>query len=56
MRDNVDIIQNGNIIQVERIVDRVVEVPVQDSRTKHLVTTLCTTFKRMVEKYPQLKK
>lgn len=35
--------------------EKVVEVPVQDARTKHLVHLLAVQLKKYVEKYPKLR-
>ena len=35
--------------------DRVVEVPVSDSRTKHLIHLLAVQMKKYFQKYPKLR-
>lgn len=35
--------------------DRVVEVPVSDARTKHLIHMLAVQMKKFFEKYPKLR-
>lgn len=35
--------------------EKVIEVPVQDSRTKHLIHSLATQLKKYVDKYPKLR-
>lgn len=45
---------NG-IVNLTDYRDRVVEVPVQDARTKHLIHMLAVQMKKYFEKYPKLK-
>jgi hypothetical protein len=40
---------------LEKVVDRTIEVPVQDTKTKSLIYTLATEMKRLTSKYPQLR-
>ena len=47
-------IVNG-VVQMTDYRDRVVEVPVQDSRTKHLIHMLAVQMKKYFDKYPKLK-
>ena len=35
--------------------EKVVEVPIQDARTKHLIHMLAVQMKKYFEKYPKLK-
>ena len=35
--------------------DKVVEVPIQDARTKHLIHMLATQMKKNFDKYPKLR-
>ncbi len=44
----------NNVLQVEKNVDKIVEVPVQDTKTKNLIRKLATEMKRITTKYPQL--
>ncbi len=44
----------GEIQTVEVHSEKVIEVPVQDSRTKHLIHMLATNLKRLSGKYPKL--
>jgi hypothetical protein len=44
----------GDVIQIEKRVERTVEVPVQDSRTKHLIHLLASNYKKLFTKYPKL--
>ena len=44
----------GDILNIETISERTIEVPVQDARTKHLLNLLATNLKRITLKYPKL--
>ena len=44
----------GDIVHLERFSERTVEVPVQDSRTKHLIHLLAVQMKKFCSKYPKL--
>lgn len=45
----------NSIIQLEKVVDRTIEVPVQDVRTKKLIHTLFTQLRKLSDKFPQLR-
>jgi hypothetical protein len=45
---------NG-IAQITDYRDKVVEVPIQDARTKHLIHIFALQLKKFVEKYPKLR-
>ena len=45
---------SGDIVNIERFSEKVVEVPVQDARTKQLIHLLAVQMKRFTEKYPKL--
>ena len=45
---------NG-IVNIIEYKDRVVEIPVSDARTKHLIHILAVQIKKLFEKYPKLK-
>lgn len=45
---------NG-LVNVVDFKDRVVEVPVSDARTKHLIHMLAVQMKKFFEKYPKLR-
>lgn len=45
---------NG-VVNVVSFKDRVVEVPVSDSRTKHLIHMLAVQMKKYFDKYPKLR-
>lgn len=45
---------NG-LVNVVDYKDRVVEVPVSDARTKHLIHMLAVQMKKFFEKYPKLR-
>eukprot|EP00178_Gracilaria_changii_P019300 TRINITY_DN5600_c0_g2_i1.p1 TRINITY_DN5600_c0_g2~~TRINITY_DN5600_c0_g2_i1.p1 ORF type:complete len:103 (-),score=12.53 TRINITY_DN5600_c0_g2_i1:113-394(-) len=45
---------NG-VVNVIDFKDRVVEVPVSDARTKHLIHMFATQMKAFFEKYPKLR-
>lgn len=45
---------NG-VVNVVDFKDRVVEVPVSDARTKHLIHMLAVQMKKYFEKYPKLR-
>lgn len=44
----------GDVIQVEKTVEKTVQVPVQDARTKHLIHLLASNYKKLFTKYPKL--
>lgn len=44
----------GDVLNIETISERTVEVPVQDARTKHLLHLLASELKRITQKYPKL--
>jgi len=46
---------NGGIMNITDYKDRLVEVPVSDSRTKHLIHMLAVQMKKYFEKYPKLR-
>jgi hypothetical protein len=52
---NVNLSVIDRVLQVENVVDRVIEVPVQDVRTKSLINRLASDLKRLTAKYPQLR-
>ena len=45
----------GGILNLGLQGERVVEVPVSDARTKHLIHMLAVQMKKFVEKYPKLR-
>lgn len=54
---NAEGIQISNINGLAHIIEnqeRVIEVPIQDSRTKHLIHMLASQMKRFIDKYPKL--
>lgn len=44
----------GDVVQVEKMVEKTVEVPVQDARTKGLIHLLANNYKTLFTKYPKL--
>jgi hypothetical protein len=46
---------SGGVMQIEKEVKVTTEVPVQDSRTKYLISALASHVRRINEKYPKLK-
>ena len=44
----------GDIVHLERFSEKVVEVPVQDARTKQLIHLLAVQMKKFTSKYPKL--
>ena len=52
---NLDVSIVNGIVNLTDYRDRVVEVPVQDARTKHLIHMLAIQMKKFVEKYPKLR-
>jgi hypothetical protein len=42
------------VIEVEKIISKTVEVPVQDARTKTLIHLLASEMKKIYTKYPKL--
>jgi hypothetical protein len=53
-RANVNVYNVNGIETVEVFSEKTVQVPVQDSRTKHLVHLLATNLKNLSAKYPKL--
>lgn len=53
--EGLEIVPLNGIATITQYNDRVVEVPVQDARTKHLVHLLAVQLKRFVDKYPKLR-
>jgi len=53
--ERVDTINVSGVVQVERYTEKTIEVPVQDSRTKHLIHLLASHMKKWFEKYPKLR-
>lgn len=47
-------VANGVVTIVETR-DKVIEVPIQDSRTKHLIHMLAVQMKKNFDKYPKLR-
>lgn len=45
----------GGIMNITDYKDRLVEVPVSDARTKHLIHMLAVQMKKFFEKYPKLR-
>jgi len=53
--DKLEVSVVNGIAQIGSFSERVVEIPVQDARTKHLVHMLAVQMKKYFEKYPKLK-
>lgn len=53
--ENLTAMTVGGILQLGEQKERVVEVPVSDARTKHLIHMLAVQMKKFVEKYPKLR-
>jgi hypothetical protein len=53
-RANVQSYASNGFSTIEVRSERTVEVPVQDSRTKHLIHMLATNLKNLSAKYPKL--
>jgi len=47
-------IVNG-VVNVVEYREKVIEVPIQDSRTKHLIHMLAVQMKKNLDKYPKLR-
>ena len=45
---------SGDVVHLERFSERTIEVPVQDSRSKHLLHLLTVQMKKFTSKYPKL--
>jgi len=45
---------SGDVVHLERFSERTIEVPVQDSRSKHLLHLLTIQMKKFTSKYPKL--
>lgn len=44
----------GGVVFMERFLEKVIEVPVQDARTKHLLHIFASELKRLSGKYPKI--
>jgi len=55
LQSNIQVSTVSGVTQIERFTERIVEVPVQDARTKHLIHLLAVHMKKFVDKYPQLR-
>lgn len=53
--DNIQVSVVNGLVNVVEYRERVVEVPISDARTKHLVHLLAVQMKKMFEKYPKLR-
>ena len=53
--ENLDISVVNGIAQVTDYKEKIVEVPVQDARTKHLIHLLAIQMKKYFDKYPKLR-
>lgn len=53
--EGIDIVPLNGVATITEWRDRVVEVPVQDARTKHLIHLLAIQLKKYFEKYPKLR-
>jgi hypothetical protein len=42
------------VVHLERFSEKTIEVPVQDSRTKHLIHLLAVQMKKFCNQYPRL--
>ena len=45
---------SGDVVNLERFSEKVIEVPVQDTRTKQLIHLLSVQMKKFSTKYPKL--
>jgi hypothetical protein len=52
---NTRVTVSGGVVQIEKEVKVTKEVPVQDSRTKYLISALASHVRKINEKYPKLK-
>lgn len=52
--ENIDVSVVGGILNLGDYREKVVEIPVSDARTKHLIHMLAVQMKKFVERYPKL--
>lgn len=53
--EGLEIIALNGVANVVEYREKVVEVPVQDARTKHLIHLLAVQLKKYVDRYPKLR-
>ena len=53
--ENIQVSIVNGLVNVVETQERVIEVPIQDSRTKHLIHMLAVQMKKYFDKYPKLK-
>ncbi len=53
--ENLDVSVVNGVLHFADFREKVVEVPIQDARTKHLIHMLAVQMKKYFEKYPKLK-
>lgn len=55
MRENIQTITANGVVSLIETRDKVIEVPTQDARTKHLIHMLAVQMKKYFDKYPKLR-
>lgn len=53
--ENLDVSVVNGVLNLTEFREKVVEVPIQDARTKHLIHMLAIQMKKYFEKYPKLR-
>ncbi len=53
--ENIQTVVANGIVSVVEIKEKVIEVPIQDARTKHLIHLLAVQMKKNFDKYPKLR-
>jgi len=53
--ENIQTITANGVVSIVETRDKVIEVPTQDARTKHLIHMLAVQMKKYFDKYPKLR-
>jgi len=53
--ENIQTIAANGVVTLIETRDKVIEVPIQDARTKHLIHMLAVQMKKNFDKYPKLR-
>jgi hypothetical protein len=53
--ENIQTVIANGVVNLVETRDKVIEVPIQDARTKHLIHMLAVQMKKNFDKYPKLR-
>ena len=53
--ENIETVVANGVVNMIQTKEKVIEVPIQDARTKHLIHLLATQMKKNFDKYPKLR-